>query len=71
MTKKQTAVEWLVDQVDYDQILHPYYINQALEMEKEQIIAAYQAGDRDAYKMILTDKWADQYYEETFRGVDD
>lgn len=32
---KQTPVEWLVDQVDYDQILHPYYINQALEMERE------------------------------------
>ncbi len=44
---KQTAVEWLIQQIEkdsdiifYDRNLHPYqeYIEQAKEMEKEQLI---------------------------------
>jgi hypothetical protein len=66
MTKKQTAVEWLVDQLYYDQILHPYYINQALEMEKEQIVDAFKAGDGDPYFLEHIDKYAERYYEKTY-----
>jgi hypothetical protein len=70
-TQKQTAVEWLVSKLLNGKPLMPSLIEQALAMEKEQIIAAYQAGDGDAYNLDDTDKWAEQYYEETFRGVDD
>ena len=64
--KKQTAVEWLVEQIDnkdmgeipmwiYD------FIEQAKEMEKEQIEDAYKA---DLYP--CSDEDAEQYYKETY-----
>ena len=47
-------------------------IKQALAMEKEQIIDAYVEGVSDeGRKTIHTRSNADQYYEETFQGVDD
>jgi hypothetical protein len=76
MTKKQTAVQWLASELSGH--LGPSngpellgILNQALAMEKEQIKVAYQAGDGDAYNLDDTNKWAEQYYEETFLGVDD
>jgi len=65
-SKKQTAVEWLVEQIDnkdmgeipmwiYD------FIEQAKEMEKEQIEDAYKA---DLYP--CSDEDAEQYYKETY-----
>ena len=60
---KQTAVEWLVEelfkQIDYIQV-DPKIIEQALEMECEQIIDAY-----DKNKMGRVD-YGEQYYNETF-----
>jgi HEPN domain-containing protein len=60
---KQTAVEWLVEelfkQIDYIQV-DPKIIEQALEMEREQIIDAY-----DKNKMGRVD-YGEQYYNETF-----
>jgi hypothetical protein len=63
---KQTAVEWIEDNVHSDmtfmQVL--ILIEQALKMEKEQIIDAWINGalDTNAY----TD-FAEQYYNETFK----
>ena len=37
-----------------------------LEMEKQQIIDAYQAGDGDAYNLEQTEIFAKQYYNETY-----
>jgi hypothetical protein len=55
----KTAVEWLVEQMtqgDFIQLPKREWIDQAKEMEKEQIIDAYQFGD------------GEQYYNETFKS---
>jgi hypothetical protein len=61
---KQTAVQWLVEQINQH---HGYIgkamIDQALEMEKQQIIDAYDDGNY-AYGMGI--KEPEQYYNETF-----
>ena len=56
-----TAVEWLAEQMMHPQIFNPY-IEQALEMEKQQIIEAYDKGydDFDEYK-------PEKYYNETYK----
>ena len=66
MSKQQTAVEWLAEQLYPAIKLNSKYINelveQAKEMEKEQI--------KDAYKFGITDEYvigAEQYYNETFK----
>jgi hypothetical protein len=63
---KQTAVEWLLEQIE-EMYIHRLYdkeIDQALAMEKEHIIEAFHEG-----------QWAvvtfEEYYNKTFRGVDD
>ena len=68
---KQTAVQWLEDQIfkSYEVIDIDLFhaIQQALEMEKEQIVDANLAGmqfipvDPDRYQ-----EDAEQYYNETF-----
>ena len=61
--KKQTAVEWLVEQLLPKALSQEqyYHIEQAKEMEKQQIIEAYRTG-------FLSDdiKLASDYYNETF-----
>ena len=63
---KQTAVEWLVEQLRMQTPLYTKdeIINEAKEMEKKQII--------DAYKEAITngfyDEDAEQYYNETFKN---
>jgi hypothetical protein len=63
---KQTAVEWLIEQWPIlESQLPPQLIEQAKEMEKEQIINAYNTS------FILRDKpysTADKYYNETFKS---
>lgn len=65
---KQTAVEYLLSylpQIDYGN--DPYYdeiINKAKEMEKEQIIDAYEEGFFDERKGRCID--AEKHYNETF-----
>jgi hypothetical protein len=64
--KKQTAVEWLVEQLP--QIQQEGLIDvleQAKQMEKQQIIKAYEtAMETDIYNEPL--KIGNQYYNETF-----
>jgi len=73
---KQTAVEWLIEQMierkyfakdvplSYTTLEH--LVNQAKEMEKEQIIDAYDAG---LYDTTFCEKvHAEQYYNETFKS---
>jgi hypothetical protein len=74
---KQTAVEWLMERITYDNGLgqrrNSYsdsvnlsaYFEQAKEMEKEQIINA----NRDGVDMVVDKKdfiSGEQYYKETF-----
>ena len=73
-TMKQTAVEWLVKKLSYETsdgtiISHHFIINklveQAKEMEKEQIENAYNEG---VYLAMTPSKTAEQYYNKTFKS---
>ena len=61
---KQTAVEWLVEQMKLDELFNAdYFIEQAKEMEKEQI--------KDAWINSLTKgdyNSADEYYNEIYKS---
>jgi hypothetical protein len=49
---KQTAVEWLVEQMKLDELFNAdYFIKQALEEEKKQLNNAYQKGKEDTFKL--------------------
>jgi len=66
MESKQTAVEWLVDVLsNYDSKMIELFnkeIEQAKEIEKEQIVIAYDKGfDANSYQPIL-------HYNETYGG---
>ena len=75
---KQTAVEWLVNQlkgrsVDLEMPWNIDLVKQAKEMEKEQIENAYNEGDNNGadriyYHSDRNDKSAEQYYNETFKS---
>ena len=67
---KQTAVEWLVEELNDNGFSHldlaTDIIEQAKEIEKEQIISAFKEGN-------LYHGWAikhepEQYYNETFKN---
>ena len=70
---KQTAVEWLVDQifndVDLKDSILKLAIQQAKEMEKEQIIDAHKTATLEAGFEHSADDWANQYYNETFKSI--
>ena len=62
---KQTAVEWLVDKLKSQGLLigepdNLVAVNQAKEMEKEQIIKAYENTNSMAM-------YGEQYYNETYK----
>jgi hypothetical protein len=59
---KQTAVEWLIDQLDIDLIDRYWIIEKAKEMEKKQIIEAAQ---------WMTPAYADAelYYEHNYKNT--
>ena len=65
---KQTAVEWLIEQLipkdQHEGIID--IIEEAKEMEKEQIKDAYNFGIKDEYVI-----GAEQYYNETFKSEED
>jgi len=73
MEKTQTAVEWLIDELTKTQFLwlsdKPEMndlieiIKQAKEMEKEQIIDAYNIGSYDTSEKQFR---PEQYYNETY-----
>ena len=64
---KQTAVEWLVEQLPI-RIVNSYQseIIKVLEMEKQQIIDAYVEGGRKGFNEFADDY--EQYYNETFKN---
>lgn len=75
---KQTAVNWLVEQIKSDQNQKALsasewmqVIEQAKEMEREQIIDAHIEGqrvfDKHPHTQWTTDQ-AEQYYSETYGG---
>ena len=71
---KQTAVEWLVEQMD---IKNPNWlkeeIEQAKEMEKQQIIEAFddgwkRANDTKDKAYATSEDFGNNYYNETFKN---
>lgn len=68
--KKQTAVEWLVEQLIINKIIdvkngHQFIHLQSIakEMEEQYIINAFDAGHRSGAWNFL----GEEYYEETFK----
>ena len=68
---QQTAVEWLVEQIKSDQNQKALsasewmqVIEQAKQMEKEQIVDAHYQGYRND---IGTTEISEQYYNETYK----
>jgi hypothetical protein len=72
--KKQTAVEFLVDKWSRQGTLYSSDCKQALEMEKQQIINAYDLGSLSDMqypnpKTLIEN--GEQYYNETFKSEKD
>jgi hypothetical protein len=67
MKNKQTPVEWLTEKlrIEFGFVFSNNILEQAKEMEKEQIIDAYQQGFNNAYFSDPLNK--EQYYNETFK----
>ena len=69
MEKKQTAVEWLAEQMMHP-ALHNPYIEQTKEMDKEQKIEAYRDGRTDQQSSIqlrFYHRSAENWYNETYK----
>ena len=62
---KKTAVEWLVEQITDSTMPAREAIKQAKEMEKEQIIEAFNQSWHDRMNPYKT---AEKYYKETFKS---
>ena len=63
----QTAIEWLMEtQTAQTGMLFGSDIEKAKEMEKQQIIEAYETGDK--YKLEVS---GEQYYKEKFKNKQD
>jgi 3-dehydroquinate dehydratase len=72
---KETAVEWLVDVLSkYDSKMIELFnkeIEQAKEMEKEQIVNTYRDGRSDQQSekpSRFYNRWAELYYYEQYGG---
>ena len=64
--KQQTAVEWLMDKLPHSiETQFSKQIDQAKELEKQQIMDAHLTGLIHPLEMEAT-KQAEQYYNETF-----
>jgi hypothetical protein len=68
-----TAIEWLVERLAENGIIHSCDISKAKEMEKEQIIDAFFEGKNDG---ILMERYSDynhitpnEYYNETYKNT--
>lgn len=69
MEKQLTAVEWLIEEMSKYGYAHTFklykkQIEQAKEMEKEQIIHSHLDGQS---LVSCKDEYAEQYYNETFK----
>lgn len=61
MNKQMTAVEWLIDKIYFKQVqVNRELLDQALELEKKQIIDAYRSGKINQLEN------SEIYYNETF-----
>jgi hypothetical protein len=69
---KQTAVEWLVEQIDNPHTLYwlKEFIEQAKEMEKQHIVDFFIKGQNTypSEHVLDNQQIAEQYYNETFKS---
>ena len=66
---KQTAIDWLIEKLAQNGVLHSSDIHKAKEMEKQQIIHAYGQGVADEVGEILdATKDAEQYYNQKYKS---
>ena len=66
--KKQTAVEWLVNKIiEENGLISSKDVNQAKELEKQQIIDAYDLG-MGHYGGVNRRSDAEQYYTDTYEN---
>ena len=68
---KKTAVEWLIEIFNITNVKlshHTLIIEQAKEMEKEQIIETWHNGYNNQSPMIDEENCGQQYYKETFKN---
>ena len=63
MTMKQTAVEWLYERLQTEPYLTLYDFQQAKQMEKEQIVKAFDDGCEDENRIGI------EYYQETYENI--
>ena len=71
---KQTALQWLLEQWPIlESQLPTAIINNALQMERQQIIDAWNDGDYAYFYSIKGKEFedGDEYYEEKFGGQDE
>jgi len=75
--KQQTAIEWLIEQLRNNENIRWRGTNiielgeQAKEMEKEQIIDAFEQGENNSVDYFNPEnriKESEQYYNETYGG---
>jgi hypothetical protein len=80
--EKQTAVEWLAEKYDYAYWMvkrneispvlaeqwKKHYLEQAKEIEKQQIIDAWDDGAYGGGQFTTTHDTSEQYYNETFKS---
>jgi hypothetical protein len=67
--KKQTAVEWLVEQLRNEEgidFIPTSFVNQAKAMEKEQIVDAFDSGIEDWTPIEYSD--GQHYYNHNFES---
>jgi hypothetical protein len=69
--EKQTAVQWLVSQQKHNQFFDIETIEIAKEMEKEQIVKAFENGDWNYHYSRKTGndfENGEEYFEEIYGG---
>jgi hypothetical protein len=67
MEKKQTALKWFVEQLGLDATTdYKEEIEQALQMEREQIQKAFVSGDNHGHYTEPS-----EYYKQTYGGQDE
>ena len=69
---KQTALQWFIEQLINEEgidFIPTIFVNQAKEMEKEQIMHAYGQGAADEAGEILdATKDSEEYYNKKYGG---
>lgn len=68
MSKKQTAVSWLIEQLEqkgFDLKFNQDVIEQAKQLEKEQIVDAFDDGQAN-YSLPRDFETGKQYYSDTY-----